>query len=384
MYNQCWWALSRQTFWGLFGRGNVRALGLAAAFVLSGIGASAFAQRSPDVLAPGAGPLAVWEDVPGCLNGDPTAPISLCETSLPEDAHVERALVHLWFLDFEGARGEAIAALTGTKPPGEPELFMARLLLTEFHSTNDRAALRSGHEYAIRSLLSAGQIADKLATLGAIEEAAADWQGALKHFGAAIGIDRNHVFARHRRALLMASREMTVEALADADKLTELQPDGAAWYELRAKLRVDVRDFQGAVADYTRALELGGHEYASLLGRGLANAMIGTLREAIEDFTALIDGGEAARFAMGGEELADMLQQRGALLLRLGNGPDAARDYLRSLEIGGAQAALRLQLTLNRLGWEITVDGVVTEELRRALSECFVSRRCQPAVLQRA
>lgn len=91
MYNLSRWRSARQVL-----------VGLAAGLLLGGMTMRAVAQEAPDLLAPGAGPLVVWDRIPACLAGDPAASISRCETSLPKEAHVARALVRVWFMDFEG------------------------------------------------------------------------------------------------------------------------------------------------------------------------------------------------------------------------------------------------------------------------------------------
>ncbi len=163
----------------------------------------------------------------------------------------------------------------------------------------------------------------------------------------------------------------------------ELQPAFAPWYEPRGMLRADASQLEGAVSDYTRALDLAGRQAPLLLRRGRANAALGMLSEAVLDYTTLIEGSAAAHFAIGVEQLAELLQARGSLLVKLGHGADATRDFLRSVDTGGGRAVLALPYTLKRLGWEIEADGQASAELRRGISECPVSRRCQPAEARR-
>jgi tetratricopeptide (TPR) repeat protein len=80
---------------------------------------------------------------------------------------------------------------------------------------------------------------------------------ALDNLNQAIRIFNRYMPALHVRALIYRKRGLDREALADLDTLLTMDPEyDAADYILRAKIKIDLHDYDGAIRDYGLALKL--------------------------------------------------------------------------------------------------------------------------------
>ena len=77
------------------------------------------------------------------------------------------------------------------------------------------------------------------------------------------------------------------EALKAFDKVVALRPDDQA-YNSRGHLRMEMKDFSGAIEDFNKALEINPQAGGSLWGRGLCKKEWGDLSGAAEDFSQMI------------------------------------------------------------------------------------------------
>ena len=79
------------------------------------------------------------------------------------------------------------------------------------------------------------------------------------------------------------------ERMALLDRAIELAPERAAYYESRAILEIDTRNFVGARRDLDRAIELGNRPYLRFL-RGLLACQLGEFAASLADFDVAIEG----------------------------------------------------------------------------------------------
>src|SRR5574337_1241491 len=114
-------------------------------------------------------------------------------------------------------------------------------------------------------------------------------------------------------------------AIADFTKAVELEPALVEGYYLRGLLRVKQNDVAGALADFTKAVELDPEFASAVKQRGLLRVKQNDVAGAIADFTKVVelDPTDALAFS-----------QRGLLRARQGDRPGAIQDLRQALELG--------------------------------------------------
>jgi tetratricopeptide (TPR) repeat protein len=79
-------------------------------------------------------------------------------------------------------------------------------------------------------------------------------------------------------------------AIANFDKAIELDPKSAVSYYERGLTKTDLRDYSGALSDFNIAFKLGYHDSEELLfTRGLTKFYLSDYTGAITDFTKAIE-----------------------------------------------------------------------------------------------
>ncbi|MGB7339689.1 MAG: tetratricopeptide repeat protein [Phototrophicaceae bacterium] len=105
-------------------------------------------------------------------------------------------------------------------------------------------------------------IADAYNERGNLYRLSDDYQLALDDYDAAIAIDKAHYAAYYNRALTHEKMGQLTAADSDLSHAIGLQADIPAFYEARGRIRVEIKNYDGAIADYEQFLALGGgHEY---------------------------------------------------------------------------------------------------------------------------
>ena len=72
-------------------------------------------------------------------------------------------------------------------------------------------------------------------------------------------------------------------AISDFTKAIELNPDDADAYYNRGLAKSNLEDYYGAISDYNKAIELNPNDALSYNNRGVAKALLGNLSEACQD-----------------------------------------------------------------------------------------------------
>ena len=81
-------------------------------------------------------------------------------------------------------------------------------------------------------------------------------------------------------------------AIADWTKAIEIYPKYALAYYNRGLARRKLGDLKGAIADYTKAIELNPKFYQAYTNRGIALEIVGDLKDACRDWKKAVDLGD--------------------------------------------------------------------------------------------
>ena len=92
-------------------------------------------------------------------------------------------------------------------------------------------------------------------------------------------------------------------AIADYTKAIEINPDDAVIYLIRGKAKHELKDYQGAIADWTKAIEIKPDLFAAYNNRGLARQYVmGDLEGACSDWRKAAE--------LGDEQAANWVEAR--------------------------------------------------------------------------
>ena len=78
-------------------------------------------------------------------------------------------------------------------------------------------------------------------------------------------------------------------AVADYTKAIEINPSDADLYYYRGGAKEDLKDYQGAIADYTKAIEINPSDADWYSFRGFAKSQLEDYKGAIDDYTKAIE-----------------------------------------------------------------------------------------------
>ena len=118
---------------------------------------------------------------------------------------------------------------------------------------------------------------------------AGQWQSALVGFDEAErvnpdwGLDPDFL---NDRAVALFHNDRAHESIALLDKAINLQPQYGYRYAARGWMKQALRDIQGAIADYEKAVELDPEDAITLNNLGLLEEQIGRMQSAKERFAA--------------------------------------------------------------------------------------------------
>lgn len=112
-------------------------------------------------------------------------------------------------------------------------------------------------------------------------------------------------------------------AIAECTKAIELKPDYEAYY-FRGSIKEQAKDWDGAIADYSKAIELKPDEYITYFTRGQLKERRGDWSGAIEDYTKQVELDPAAT----------SYDWRGRARYAKGDIDGAIADYTKAIELG--------------------------------------------------
>ncbi len=149
--------------------------------------------------------------------------------------------------------------------------------------------------------------------------------GALADFTLAIKYDPEYAAAYAGRSKAKWGKGDAKGALADIDQAVKLSPDDPEVYATRGALKADIGDdYDGEMADFSRAIELDSKYVPAYLLRGMARDQHGDTEAAVADFNTVLtlDPRTASAYL-----------ERGKAKLDSGDLDAAIADVSRSLEL---------------------------------------------------
>ena len=81
-------------------------------------------------------------------------------------------------------------------------------------------------------------------------------------------------------------------AIADFTKVIEIDPQSADAYHNRGTAKDDLEDYQGAIADYTKVIEINPQFASAYSIRGMSKYLLGDLKGACDDARKAADLGD--------------------------------------------------------------------------------------------
>lgn len=115
-----------------------------------------------------------------------------------------------------------------------------------------------------------------------------DMDRAIADFTAAVGLEPGFVFAFDNRAGAYAEKGDYERALADINESVRLVPTATGYFS-RGNMHFQLRRYDLAVADYTRAIELDPRYVLAYDNRGVVYNRLGDVERAVRDFARAIE-----------------------------------------------------------------------------------------------
>lgn len=179
-------------------------------------------------------------------------------------------------------------------------------------------------------------MANEMQLRGFEQSMANDSKGALAYYDKAIMLNSRLSPAYLNRAQTERALGDSAAALRDCDKAIEIggSPEFLTMtYTVRGALKEELNDKQGAIADYTSALnltsttELSPINFEALNNRALLRVAVGDSVDAIKDLTEIIKLDPSS---------ADAYHARATALDNIGDLAGALRDLNKSIELNGS------------------------------------------------
>lgn len=169
-----------------------------------------------------------------------------------------------------------------------------------------------------------------LFTLGMLQYAKEDWDGAVIRFKSALDQLKEPVTTLGQEAVYFylgsahSNKSDYKNAVADYTKVLKLKPNYAEAYHNRGVTHLKQGEYTQALADFKSALKLKPNYADAYYGRGLAYSSLGKYSQAINDYNKTLKLKP---------KYADVYHSRGRAYSKQGNYPQAITDYTKALKL---------------------------------------------------
>jgi tetratricopeptide (TPR) repeat protein len=136
-------------------------------------------------------------------------------------------------------------------------------------------------------------------------------------------MDMEHLFVK-RAQLNLRSKEYQI-AMANCTKAIEVRPDYCPAYFYRGKAKYDLGDYQGAIADFTKAIQMKLDFAEGYRHRALAKTSIADYQGAVDDLTKTLK--------LNGDD-AEAYFDRAVAYLGVGQKSEAFAGFERAMKLG--------------------------------------------------
>jgi tetratricopeptide (TPR) repeat protein len=150
-------------------------------------------------------------------------------------------------------------------------------------------------------------------------------------------------------------------AIADYNKVIEIDPMNAPVYINRANAYLNKREYHLAIADYSRAIEINPKQTTAYLGRGIGYELQGEYDRAIANYNKAIE--------VDPSKYPQAYEHRGDAYYFKGESDRAIADYNRAIEVDPKYAA-----AYNKRGWVYFQKG----DYDRTIAEATVALTLNP------
>lgn len=155
-----------------------------------------------------------------------------------------------------------------------------------------------------------------------------DIEGAINDYSNIIRIDPTSAQAFLNRSNLYMGLERWADSISDLNEILKMSPEPSAYFN-RGVAKDNLKDYAGAIADFTKVLNTDNNDIDALYNRGVSKGKIKDFRGAIDDFNKLIE--------LNPEESGAYLE-RGLIRVIMGDRDAGCRDFSKAGELGEAYA----------------------------------------------
>jgi S1-C subfamily serine protease/tetratricopeptide (TPR) repeat protein len=146
---------------------------------------------------------------------------------------------------------------------------------------------------------------------------------ALASIDLAIKLEPQDILLRNEKASILGDQKQYVLAIAIYDEIIRENPSFTFYYN-RGNIKNISGNYQGAILDYSRVIELRPNIALAYGGRGLAKSMMGNKQGAILDYDRAIQLSP---------DIDYIYYNRGLVRSRMGNKREAILDYDRAIQL---------------------------------------------------
>ena len=103
-----------------------------------------------------------------------------------------------------------------------------------------------------------------------------------------LGLDKGSHLAYFYRAYARSRLKNYIGAISDYTKAIKIKSDDSLYYFNRAIVKRDLEDYNGAISDYTKAIKIKPNDTQAYINRGIVKRQIEDYMGAISDYTKAI------------------------------------------------------------------------------------------------